>query len=118
MPNTSQTIQQSLAHPLKLLYKDLKGAIITPLYKGGSRNLPKNYRFVALTSYLIKILEKILAKNIHKFLEMYQKMNRMPHGFRSGKSCFSQLLGHQNKILEELEKSNNVDVIYLDFEKT
>ena len=118
MPNTSQTIQQSLAHPLQLLYKDLKGAIITPLYKGGSWNLPKNYRPVALTSYLIKILEKILAKNIHKFLEMYQKMNRMPHGFGSGRSCFSQLLEHHNKILEELEKSNNVDVIYLDFAKT
>ena len=27
----------------------------------------------------------------------------------------SQLLEHHNKILEELEKSNNVDVIYLDF---
>ena len=38
---------------------DLKRAIITPIYKGGSRNLPKNYRLVALTSHLIKILEKI-----------------------------------------------------------
>ena len=61
-------------HPLQLLYEaslktgetptDLKRAIITPIYKGGSRNLPKNYRPVALTSHLIKIQEKILAKNI------------------------------------------------------
>ena len=59
---------QSLAHPLLLLYKaslktgeipiDLKRAIITPIYKGGSRNLLKNYRPVALTSHIIKILEK------------------------------------------------------------
>ena len=65
----------TVAHPLQLLYKaslktgkiptDLKRAIITPIYKGGSRNLPKNYSPVALTSHLIKILEKILAKNIH-----------------------------------------------------
>ena len=63
---------KSLSHPLQLLYKaslktgemptDLKRAIITPIYKGGSRNLPKNNRPVALTSHLIKILEKILAK--------------------------------------------------------
>ena len=56
---------------LQLMYKtslktgkipiDLKRAIITPIYKGGSRNLPKNYHPVALTSHLIKILEKILA---------------------------------------------------------
>ena len=74
---------KSLAYHLQMLYKaslktgdiptDLKRAIITPIYKGGSRNLPKNYRPVALTSHLIKILEKILAKNIHQFLEMHQK---------------------------------------------
>ena len=57
---------KSLAHPLQLLYKastktgeipiDLKRAIIKPIYKGGSRNLPKNYLPVALTSNLIKTL--------------------------------------------------------------
>ena len=116
-----------LARPLQLLYKaslktgeiptDLKRAIITPIYKGGSRNLPKNYRPVALTSHLIKILEKILAKNIHQFLETHQKMNPKQHGFLSGRSCLSQQQDHHNKILEELEKSSNVDVIYLDFAK-
>ena len=44
-------------------------------------------------------------------------MNPMQHGFRSGRSCLSLLLEHHNKTLEELEKSNNVDVIYLDFVK-
>ena len=48
---------KSLAHPLQLLYKaspktveipiDLKRAIITPIYKGSSRNLTKNYHPVA-----------------------------------------------------------------------
>ena len=42
-------------------------------------------------------------------------MNPTQHGFRSGKSCLSQLLKHYNKILEELEKSNNVDFHNLDF---
>ena len=48
---------------------------------------------------------------------MHQKMNPKQHAFRSGRSCLSQLLEHHNKILEELEKSNNVDVIYWDFAK-
>ena len=48
---------------------------------------------------------------------MHQKMNPNQHGFRSESSCLSQLLEHHNKILEELEKSNNVDVICLDFAK-
>ena len=83
----------------------------------GSWNLPKNYRPVAPTSHLIKILEKILVKNIHQFLETHQKMNPKQHGFRSGRSCLSQLLEHHNKIFDELEQLNNVDVIYLDFAK-
>ena len=78
-----------------------------------SQELPSG----VLTSHLIKILEKILAKNIHQFLETHQKMNPKQYGFRSHRSCLSQLLEHHNKILQELEKANNVDVIYLDFAK-
>ena len=95
---------KNIAHPLQLLYKaslktgeipiDLKRAIITPIHKDGSRNPPKNCRPVALTSHLIKILKKILAKNIHQFLETHQKMNPKQHG----RSCLSQLLEHHNKI--------------------
>ena len=48
---------------------------------------------------------------------MHQKMNPKQHGFRSGRSCLSQLLEHYNKIFEEMEKSNNVDVIHFDFAK-
>ena len=44
-------------------------------------------------------------------------MNPKQHGFRSGRSYLSRLLEHHNKILEELERSNYVDVIYLDFAK-
>ena len=123
----SNNAAASKPNPLQLLCKaslktgeipiDLKRAIITRTYVGGSRNLPKNYRPVALASHWIKILEKILPKNIHQFLEPHQKMNPKQHGFRSGRSCLSQLLEQHNKILEDLEKSNNVDVIYLYFAK-
>ena len=40
-----------------------------------SELLPPNYRPVALTSHLIKILEKNFAKNIHQFHETRHKMN-------------------------------------------
>ena len=74
-PNTRET-------PL-----DLKRVIITPIYKGGSRNFLKACRPIALKSHLIRILEKILPKKIHQFLETNQKMNPMQRGFRSGRSC-------------------------------
>ena len=67
---TSQTSSKSPTHPLQLVYKasvntseiplDLKPAITTPIYKGVSRNLSENYRHIAHTSHLIKLLEIVL----------------------------------------------------------
>ena len=44
-------------------------------------------------------------------------MNASQHGFRSGRSCLSQLISHYDKILSHLDEGKNVDVIYLDFAK-
>ena len=44
-------------------------------------------------------------------------MNPNQHGFRSQRSCLSQLLEYHDEILSNLEEGNNVDSIYLDFSK-
>ena len=95
----------------------LKTAHIIPVYKGGCRGTPKNYRPVALTSHLIKVFEKVIRRKIVMFMETYQLFNPSQHGFRAGRSCLSQLLSHYDRILELLEEGVNVDVIYLDFAK-
>lgn len=97
--------------------KQLKSANITPIYKGGSRAEAKSYRPVSLTSHIIKVLERIIVKNMATYLEQNNKMNQDQHGFRSGRSCLSQLLSHYETILEKLEYNKNVDVVYLDFAK-
>ncbi len=38
----------------------LKTAVINPIYMGGSRGLPKQYRPVALTSHIVKICEPVV----------------------------------------------------------
>ena len=43
--------------------------------------------------------------------------NENQHGFRSGRSCLSQLLEHFDTILNIIEDNSNADVIYLDFAK-
>lgn len=95
----------------------LKMASIVPIHKGGSKGTPKNYRPIALTSHLIKIFEKVLRKYIVSYLEENELLNNSQHGFRSGRSCLSQLIAHMDNILEGLERGDNVDVIYLDFAK-
>ena len=95
----------------------LKKANIVPIYKGGKKCLAKNYRPVALTSHLIKLFETIIKNSIFKYIDENNLFNENQHGFRSGRSCLSQLLEHYEDILNTLEKGQNYDVVYTDFAK-
>ena len=90
---------------------------VVPIFKGGSKGDPVNYRPVSLTSHLIKICEKVIRKNIVSYMDELGLFNSSQHGFRSGRSCLSQLLTHFDKILSYLEQGINVDTVYLDFSK-
>jgi len=119
--------KQELAVPLSILWNksmetsyipsSLKLNLITPNHKGGSKSIAANYRPVALTSHLIKIYEKVLRKKIAAFLASNDLFNKNQHGFRSGRSCLTQLIAHHDHILSLLEEGLNVDVVYLDFAK-
>ena len=72
---------------------------------------------ISLTSHITKIFERILVKKINQYLEANDLFNDGQHGFRSGRSCLSQLLAHHNDVIEGLVNGSDVDVIYLDFAK-
>ena len=121
--------KEELATPLYLIWRKsldetanpcpmrVKQSLICPNHKGDSTALAKNYRPIALTSHLVKIFEKIIRKHIVRHLDQNNLFNPSQHGFRSGRSCLSQLIAHYDKVLSILEKGSNVDVIYLDFAK-
>lgn len=39
------------------------------------------------------------------------------HGFKNGRFCFSKLLKHYDRLLENLAADKNVDVVFIDFSK-
>ena len=92
----------------------LKEAYVIPFHKGGSRSIPDNFRPVSLT---MKTFERVIRKVLVNHLEVNQKFNPNQHGFRARRSCLSQLLEHQDRILSILEEGHNADSIYLDFSK-
>ena len=94
-----------------------KTAFITPIHKGGSKNLPINFRPVSLTSHLVKTMEWVIRKPLVSFLEMNGKMNESQHGYRKGRSCVSALLEHQDRVMNILENGDNADCIYSDYSK-
>ena len=116
-----------LAKPLHMIWRHsldtgeidplLKWSYISPIHKGGKRDIAQNYRPVALTSHLIKVFEKVLRKSLVAYMEEHNLFNPNQHGFRAGHSCLSQLLAHYDKVTKLLEDGYNVDVVYLDFSK-
>ena len=117
------SIKDGLEEMFKIFLRDgnlpklLKQAMVIPVHKGGSRGLPANFRPVSLTSHIMKTFERIIRKILVCHLEINNKLNPNQHGFRSRRSCLSQLLEHQDRILSILEEGHNIDSIYLDFSK-
>ena len=59
----------------------LKRAAIVPVFKSGDRTAPSNYRPISLTSVNIKVLERIIRKQIVAFLVSKGYLNPTQHGF-------------------------------------
>ena len=117
-----------LIQPLKILFRKsldsgdipaiLRRAAIIPVLKGGDKNCPSNYRPISLTPVLMKLLERIIRKQVISFLVTNNLLNPSQHGFRENHSCLSALLNVYDNML--LMLANNpciIDMIYLDFSK-
>ena len=70
-----------------------------------------------MTSILSKCLERILRKLLQDHLEENGLLTSSQHGFRSGRSCLTQLLDHYDRVIRALESGANCDVVYLDYAK-
>ena len=94
-----------------------KEARVVAIYKKGSRHLPNNYRPVSLTCILCKLLEHIIARHVHGFLDMNDILVESQHGFKGGRSCDTQLVYTVNDLAYNHETGTITDVIILDFSK-
>ena len=44
-------------------------------------------------------------------------LNESQHGFRRNRSCLTQLIEHLDRVLRAVSEGDEVDVIYLDYQK-
>ena len=95
----------------------LKHALTTGIFKSGDRAQAKNYRPIALTSHFPKVMERVVRLDIVEYLNINDLWDKKQHGSRAGRSTLSQLLEHQDSIVQALERNENIDIIYLDFAK-
>ena len=92
-------------------------ANVSPVFKKGEKYDPANYRPVSLTAITSKLMEHILASNIMSHLEDRHLLSDCQHGFRSNRSCESQLLNFTQELMRGLADGQQIDVNVMDFSK-
>ena len=96
---------------------DWKYANISAIHKKDSKSDPNNYRPISLTAICCKIMEKIVKRHIINFLVRNHIICDQQYGFVPGRSTTLQLLRALEDWTTELDAGNEVDIIYIDFQK-
>ena len=97
-------LSTTISRPLTLIFQktletgkipyDWKHANVCPVFKKGDKHNAINYRPISLTC----IMEHIIASNLMKHLESNNILYDLQHGFRSSRSCETQLISFIQKL--------------------
>ena len=126
-PRILVELKEEMALPYSILFKqsmeekkipeDWRDADIVPIYKGGSKFLPKSYRPVNLTYSSLKLMESVVRDDLDEHTDRHDLLSDSQHGFRKGRSCQTNLLEFMNQLTKWLDEGRSIDVVYLDFAK-
>ena len=126
-PQVLHSCSDVLALPLSIIFDkcfndsfvphDWRIANVTPIFKKGDHSSPCNYRPVSLTSVVCKVMESVIKDAVLNHLLSNGLLNLSQHGFLPKRSCVSNLLGFLDNVTQLVDLRNDVDVIYLDFQK-
>ena len=123
-----QSLANELAPVLRFIFEqslltgdllvDWTRANVAPIFKKGSKLQAVNYRPVAFTCITCKLFEHIICRHVLDHLEQHKILTDLQHGFRSGRSCETQLITTFQDIAEMYDKKGSqIDIAVLDFSK-
>ncbi|GBN46436.1 putative RNA-directed DNA polymerase from transposon X-element [Araneus ventricosus] len=93
-------------------------AIIIPIPKSGKDpSNPLNYRPIALTNCLCKLMEKIVNRRLVYYLEHNKILSPFQSGFRPGRCTIDNLLALETDIITTFLKRQHLVAIFFDIEK-
>ena len=96
---------------------DWRTAHVSPVYKKGQKYNPENYRPISLTCICCKLLEHFIVKHIMSHADTHNILYRLQHGFRTGRSCETQLLEFIDDVTLNMENGKQTDILVMDFSK-
>ena len=88
---------------------------LIPIPKSGDLSKTGNYRGIALTSLVMKIINRMILNRLRPMIDPLLRGNQS--GFRPGRSTVAQILALR-RVIEETEKNNLTAVlVFIDFKK-
>lgn len=94
-----------------------KLANVQPVPKKGDRADPTNYRPIAITSILCKVMERVLNRKLLSYLESHDLLSDCQYGFRRGRSTGDLLVYVTHCWGEAIEKHGEALAVSLDISK-
>jgi len=117
----------SIARPLSLLFEHFfahnfipqhwKMSYINPVHKKGTRSNAANFRPIAITSILCRVMETVIHKQLIAYLTSNYLLSPHQHGFQSSKSSSTNLLESVTDWIFKIDAKNSIDVLYIDLSK-
>jgi hypothetical protein len=90
---------------------------ITPLFKKGLTTDPNNYRPIALTATMCKIMETIIKDQLLHFLLSEGSISKNQHAFLKAHSTATNLLECTQDWFLSLNSKWSTDIVYIDFSR-
>jgi hypothetical protein len=119
--------ESQLSSPLAYIYSlcfqqgylapDWLRAYITPVFKKSDSTNPLNYRPIALTCTVCKIMERIINDQLLAYLLRYNFITKHQHAFLKNRSTATNLLECTEDWMVALTSHHSADVIYIDFSR-
>ena len=120
-------LKDEIKIPLSILFRqsmdngiipeEWRDAVVTPIFKKGSKVIPANYRPVSLTVIAGKLMERIVKDALTDYIEKNGHLSDAQHGFRSGRSTQTNLIEFLDQATKWMDEGKAFDVVYLDFSK-
>ena len=85
------------------------------MFKKEERFKAANYRPVYLTCICSKLMEYMIVSQVRDHFDEYSILSDYHHGFRSKRSCKTQLLTLTQELHEHLEEKSQIDMTMIDF---
>ena len=114
-PSISMLINKSIS--TGIFPFQLKQAKVLPIYKGGTKTDPSNYRPISILPTVSKIFEKHINIHLMGFLNKYKLLHESQSGFRHKHGCQTALVKLIDSWAECIDRGDMIGALFLDFRK-